>query len=1257
MKPSAPLPHHFVTRLGYGLGLALLLGQLAGLRCEAAGTVVAWGANDTSQATVPPGTTNVLAVAGGASHSVALKADGTVSAWGYNISGQASVPPSLSAVAAIGAGASYSMALQSNGTIVVWGSLSAPPPSASNVVAIAAGWGHALALRSDATIVSWGNQTTVPDGLTNVIAIAAGNGQSMALLSDHTVVAWGDNSYNKTNVPSGLTNVISIAAGGDHCLALRRDGTVVAWGRNDDGQATVPSGLANVVSISGGALHSLALKSDGTMAAWGDNTYGQSTVSPTDAGYITIAAGGYHNLAVKGDGTPFIVQQPASQSVLISKSATMQVVAVGTQPLTYQWMHYGTNLAGATRSTLSLNNVQAKDGGPYTVGVANTFGSVLSGTAVLNAVGGIPIIVVPPQDFTTICGQGATFSVSVGGSTPFSYQWNFQGNPLAGATRSSLVLTNVDLNNVGTYTVVITNAYGSASSSANLVVNVQTPTITSPLTNSSGIQGSPFTYTITALYSPSSFGAIFLPSGLSLNPTNGLISGIPTESGQFAVAISAYNACSADFETLTLNIGSALPVITSSTTASGTEGQFFLYSIRANGSPFGYGVDNLPAGLLLDPNTGLISGVPAYAGNFNATIYATNQWGVGAANLQLAFSYAAINNLTIQDVTYSYSSPYLLDFMFTLTTAADPNNTNTSVGVVVDPRLLSVSCLEDGVPISPSETAPFIASQSGQGGASKLVKIQLVLDYSASIASLANGDVNTNGVSDAIDAMVEGSENFVDQQAADTQIGVWEFHRDDMFPVYVVTNTTDKVKINTAISGIWTNIVQGFSSGSRVWDATAAAIKAIGVSNRDEQHYIVLISDGRDDSSLATLTDVISAATNAAVKVFCVGFGNELDMTNLQTLAGQTGGEFFPATNAVDIASQLAQVAKATKAQYILRWATLNRTTNSFMPSFTITYQGITATSPDNPVSSTVVTNQDTNTPPNITVSTNFSTNFIIAPYYPGSNAGPVTVGFLRLVPNADVQPTGVDLRAVYIPHYIRQLRLHYRPNWPCTVTPETNQPGQLLYGWTFTQTSDGTNGFWILLSSTNVNDTTTSLPFAGFGRLLTFAFQDVISSNTAFAFFNVDNSVYSNIFAGGQSFTNQNTASFTTSYPALPYGTPVPWLIANGLVTGGNYTNAEVADKDGDGALNWQEYWANTDPNNALSKFVVRSAVRQPDGRFQITFSTALNRTYKVVASTDLVTWQTVQDNITGVGQDVSIVDTRYLPNLTTIYYKVLVY
>ncbi len=203
--------------------------------------VVAWGPqdydNDFGQSSVPDGLSDVIAIAAGESHSLALRGDGRVVAWGDDYAGQARVPKGL-----------------------------------TNVVAIAAGGRHSLALRDDGSVVAWGDdyegQSRVPAGLRNVIAIAAGYSHSLALRGDGSVVAWGENDEGQASVPEWLTNVVAIAAGGSRSLALRGDGTVVAWGAQDYdydyGQASVPEGLTNVVAIAAGYSHSLALKRSDT---------------------------------------------------------------------------------------------------------------------------------------------------------------------------------------------------------------------------------------------------------------------------------------------------------------------------------------------------------------------------------------------------------------------------------------------------------------------------------------------------------------------------------------------------------------------------------------------------------------------------------------------------------------------------------------------------------------------------------------------------------------------------------------------------------------------------------------------------------------------------------------------------------------------------------------------------------------------------------------------------------------------------------
>ena len=63
---------------------------------------------------------------------------------------------------------------------------------------------------------------------------------------------------------------------------------------------------------------------------------------------------------------------------------------------------------------------------------------------------------------------------------PFSYQWSQNGTNLAGATSSLLVLTNVQSSNAGSYTVTITNQFGTALSSPATLTVIVPPTVTTP---------------------------------------------------------------------------------------------------------------------------------------------------------------------------------------------------------------------------------------------------------------------------------------------------------------------------------------------------------------------------------------------------------------------------------------------------------------------------------------------------------------------------------------------------------------------------------------------------------------------------------------------------------------------------------------------------------------------------------------------------------------------------------------------------------
>ena len=107
-----------------------------------------------------------------------------------------------------------------------------------------------------------------------------------------------------------------------------------------------------------------------------------------------------------------------------------------------------------------------------------------------------PTIVTHPQSQTATVGSNVTLTVSATGSIPLSYQWLVNGTTLTGATASSLTLTNVQMNQAGNYSVVVSNSAGSASSS-NALLTVVLPPASVRVISTNAMSGTSVTVPIT----------------------------------------------------------------------------------------------------------------------------------------------------------------------------------------------------------------------------------------------------------------------------------------------------------------------------------------------------------------------------------------------------------------------------------------------------------------------------------------------------------------------------------------------------------------------------------------------------------------------------------------------------------------------------------------------------------------------------------------------------------------------------------------
>jgi len=207
---------------------------------------------------------------------------------------------------------------------------------------------------------------------------------------------------------------------------------------------------------------------------YGTNSVAFTNVNlPTSAVWQTNYNHGVLTLVVEGILPLGVTISPSNQTVAAGSTVTFQATAGGPGPFGYQWLWNGVALAGATNSSLVLSNVTSAASGAYTVKVSNANGSVLSAAAELSVLGP-PAITTEPQSQTVGVGTTVTFLVTATGAAPLSYQWSFDGQLLPGATNANLTLTNVIRVEAGSYSVVVSNAVGSATSAPPAVLSIAT---------------------------------------------------------------------------------------------------------------------------------------------------------------------------------------------------------------------------------------------------------------------------------------------------------------------------------------------------------------------------------------------------------------------------------------------------------------------------------------------------------------------------------------------------------------------------------------------------------------------------------------------------------------------------------------------------------------------------------------------------------------------------------------------------------------
>lgn len=421
--------------------------------------------------------------------------------------------------------------------IVAWGgSVGILPFANTNLIAITGGDMHFLALRSDGHVQTWpgtngpnaygydAGQTIVPPGLDHVIGIGAGSTHSLALRDDGTITAWGKIYFTSTsNLVQQLNrNIVMVGTGvgAQHAVALKRDGTVVGWGAgtNYPYLQQVPASVTNIVSVAAGARHGIALRGDGGVVAWGDKADGQLSIPTAATNIVAIASTWLGNAALRSDGrliswggstptfspTNFFVDIAGGSTWIAGLRTNGQIAC----------LERGSSFVGVSVVPTNIINAAGVAAGSYTA-----FAFVGSGAPVFNT---------PAVDRRVNVGTNAFFRMWALGTQPISYHWNFNGEPIAAATNSWLVVSNVQPAQIGFYTITASNKFGMITSPP---MGLNVPLIT-------GVTASPSQLEFKAQTSPGLFYKLESKNDL-LDPTWEAVQDITADAGFTTITVDS----------------------------------------------------------------------------------------------------------------------------------------------------------------------------------------------------------------------------------------------------------------------------------------------------------------------------------------------------------------------------------------------------------------------------------------------------------------------------------------------------------------------------------------------------------------------------------------------------------------------------------------------------------------------------------------------------------------------------------------------
>jgi uncharacterized repeat protein (TIGR01451 family) len=461
-----------------------------------------------------------------------------------------------------------------------------------------------------------------------------------------------DTAYNislSDNLPYGLTLLAQTQSSGPS-FALTQNSS----GVSDTGTALADGATATFLltaQLNSGAPPGTQLSNTASVYATSFDP-DTSNNSPT----VTSTVYSYGPVSVTNPGT-----QNSTEGSSVSLSISASDASGGSLSFLADGLPPGLVINPGTGAITGTVGIGAAGSGPYTTTVTASDGTYAASQSFTWNVSS-PVSLTNPGTQSSTEGSSVSLSLSASDSGSGTLSYAATGLPpgLAINTGTGAITGTLALDAAagGPYSVIVTAADGTYSTSQSFTWNVSSPVTLTAVPDQTSTEGASVSLALSASDSSSgtlSFGAVGLPPGLKINPSTGAITGTialaAAAGGPYSVSVTAGDGTYSASQTFTWNVNSPI-VLTTPADQTSSEGASVSLSITATGGgSLSYGAVGLPGGLSINAGTGAITGTVAVGdaadGPYTVTLFAAD--GTSSASTSFTWNVTSPVSITTPD--------------------------------------------------------------------------------------------------------------------------------------------------------------------------------------------------------------------------------------------------------------------------------------------------------------------------------------------------------------------------------------------------------------------------------------------------------------------------------------------------------------------------------------------------------------------------------------------------------------------------------